>query len=110
MDKTTPYNIFATFAETAVQRKNNTAVVYLGTRFSYHRVKDMAEGFASGLSHAGLTAGQKIIIYIPNSIQWVVAWLGIQKMGGVSVPMISNISPTTARPEPLSAPTPILAM
>ncbi len=93
MDKTTPYNIFATFAETAVQRKNNTAVVYLGTRFSYHRVKDMAEGFASGLSHAGLTAGQKIIIYIPNSIQWVVAWLGIQKMGGVSVPITPIYTP-----------------
>ena len=53
MDKKKTQNIFAAFAETAAQRKNDTAVVYLGTRFSYRRVKDMAEGFAAGLSHAG---------------------------------------------------------
>jgi long-chain acyl-CoA synthetase len=93
MDKKKIHNIFAAFAETAAQRKNDTAVVYLGTRFSYRRVKDMAESFAAGLSHAGLTAGQKIIIYIPNSIQWVVAWLGIQKMGGVGVPITPIYTP-----------------
>ena len=93
MDKKTTQNIFATFAETAAQRKNDTAVIYLGTRFSYRRVKDMAESFAAGLSQAGLTPGQKIIIYIPNSIQWVVAWLGIQKMGGVSVPITPIYTP-----------------
>ena len=93
MDKKTTQNIFATFAETATQRKDNTAVIYLGTRFSYRRVKDMAESFAAGLINAGLTAGQKIIIYIPNSIQWVVTWLGIQKMGGVSVPITPIYTP-----------------
>jgi long-chain acyl-CoA synthetase len=93
MDKKTTHNIFAAFAETAAHRKSNTAVVYLGTRFSYRRVKDMAESFAAALSHAGLTAGQKIIIYIPNSIQWVVAWLGIQKIGAVCVPITPIYTP-----------------
>jgi len=93
MEPNTNQNIYAAFAETAVQRKNNTAVVYLGTRFSYHWVKDMADRFAAALSQAGLKAGQKVIIYIPNSIQWVVAWLGIQKMGGVCVPITPIYTP-----------------
>jgi len=93
MDKKTGPNIFTAFSETAAQRKNNTAVVYLGTRFSYRRLKDMADRFAGALSHAGLTAGQKIIIYIPNSIQWVVAWLGIQKIGGICVPITPIYTP-----------------
>jgi long-chain acyl-CoA synthetase len=87
------HNIYAAFAATADQRKNNTAVVYLGTRFSYRQVKDMADRFAAALSHAGLEAGQKIMIYIPNSIQWVVAWLGIQKIGGVCVPITPIYTP-----------------
>ena len=93
MEPNTNQNIYAAFAETAVQRKNNTAVVYLGTRFSYQWVKDMADGFAAALSQAGLKTGQKIIIYIPNSIQWVVAWLGIQKMGAVCVPITPIYTP-----------------
>ncbi|MGD9176148.1 MAG: AMP-binding protein, partial [Desulfobacterales bacterium] len=87
------HHIYAVFAATAEQRKNNTAVVYLGTRFSYRRVKDMADRFAAALNHAGLRAGQKIMIYIPNSIQWVVAWLGIQKMGGICVPITPIYTP-----------------
>lgn len=93
MDPKTTRNIYATFAETADQRKSRTAVVYLGTRFSYQQVKEMAERFAAALSHAGLQAGQKIIIYVPNSIQWVVAWLGIQKIGGVCVPITPIYTP-----------------
>jgi long-chain acyl-CoA synthetase len=93
MNKKRAHNIFAAFAETAAKRKSNTAVVYLGTRFSYRRIKDMVDSFAAGLNHAGLTAGQKIIIYIPNSVQWVVAWLGIQKMGGICVPITPIYTP-----------------
>ena len=93
MDLKTTRNIYATFAETADQRKGRTAVVYLGTRFSYQQLKEMAERFAAALSHAGLRAGQKTIIYVPNSIQWVVAWLGIQKIGGVCVPITPIYTP-----------------
>jgi long-chain acyl-CoA synthetase len=93
MEANTDHNIYATFAEIADQRKDDTAIVYLGTRFSYRQVKDMVERFAAALQHAGLTAGQKIMIYIPNSIQWVVAWLGIQKVGAVSVPITPIYTP-----------------
>jgi long-chain acyl-CoA synthetase len=91
------HNIYAAFAATADQSKNNTAVVYLGTRFSYRQVKNMADRFAAALAHAGIKAGQKVIIYIPNSIQWVVAWLGIQKMGGVCVPITPIYTPHDLR-------------
>jgi len=93
MDKKTGPNIFTAFNETAALRGNNTAVVYLGTRFSYRRLKNMVDSFAGALNHAGLTAGQKVIIYIPNSIQWVVAWLGIQKIGGICVPITPIYTP-----------------
>ena len=85
--------IYSSFAKTAEHRKDHTAVVYLGTRFSYREIQDMANCFGTALADMGIKAGQKIIIYIPNSIQWVVAWLGIQKIGGICVPITPIYTP-----------------
>ena len=40
-----------------------------------------------------MTAGQKVMLYIPNSINWVVAWLGIQRIGAVAVPITPIYTP-----------------
>jgi long-chain acyl-CoA synthetase len=93
MGKTPEHNIYLTFAKTAERQKGHTAVVYLGTRFSYRKVKALAERLAAALSEMGISAGQKIIIYSPNSIQWVTAWLGIQKIGAVCVPITPIYTP-----------------
>ena len=76
----------------------------------------MAERFAAALLEMGVGPGQRVILYMPNSIQWIVAWLGIQRAGGVCVPITPiytpttwPTSPTTARPRPSSARTPISA-
>ena len=93
MDQNNENTIYSTFVKIAEQYINHPAVVYLGTRFSYGELKDMSGCFGNALTDMGIKAGQKIIIYIPNSIQWVVAWLGIQKMGGVCVPITPIYTP-----------------
>jgi len=86
-------SIYAVFAETAERRRKHTAVVYLGSRYSYGRVKELSEAFAAGLAKLGITAGSRVMLYIPNSIQWVVAWLGIQRLGAVAVPITPIYTP-----------------
>jgi long-chain acyl-CoA synthetase len=86
-------SIYSVFAETAEQRGDHAAVIYLGSRYSYRRLKQLAEAFAAGLAGLGLTAGSKVMLYIPNSIQWVVAWLGIQRLGAVAVPITPIYTP-----------------
>jgi long-chain acyl-CoA synthetase len=86
-------NIFSIFADTAGRRSEHTAIIYLGNRFSYKRVKDLAERFAASLSEIGVEPGQKVMMYIPNSIQWVISWLGIQKLGAVAVPITPIYTP-----------------
>ncbi len=81
------------FASVADRRAYHTAVIYLGTRYSYQKVRKMAESFAAALLDTGITSGQRVIIYVPNSIQWVVAWLGIQRAGGVCVPITPIYTP-----------------
>ena len=91
------YNIFSAFAQTADRRGNNTAVIYLGTRYSYLKLKDLSERFASALQDIGVRRGQRVMLYIPNGIQWVVSWLGIQRADAVSVPITPIYTPHDLR-------------
>ncbi len=80
-------NIFNAFATAAAKFGDNTAIVYLGTHFSYNRIVKLAENFASSLIAEGIKEGDRIVMYIPNSVQWVIAWLGIQRAGAEAVPI-----------------------
>jgi long-chain acyl-CoA synthetase len=91
------YNIFSAFAQTADRRGNNTAVIYLGTRYSYLKLKDLSERFASALQDIGVRRGQRVMLYIPNGIQWVVSWLGIQRADAVCVPITPIYTPHDLR-------------
>jgi long-chain acyl-CoA synthetase len=85
--------IYAAFAQTADRRADHTAVVYLGTRTRYRQVKQMAEALAAALAARGIGPGARVMIYLPNSLQWVVAWLGIQAAGAVPVPITPIYTP-----------------
>jgi len=63
------------------------AVIYLGESFSYRRLRNLSERFAGGLVKIGIQKGDRVMIYISNCIQWVIAFLGIQKLGAVIVPV-----------------------
>jgi long-chain acyl-CoA synthetase len=86
-------NIYSVFAEAAERHPDKTAVFYLGTRFSYRNLQNLSGRFAAALSGMGINSGQRVMMYIPNSIQWVVSWLGIQKLGAVAVPITPIYTP-----------------
>ena len=86
-------SIYSFFEETAERRPDHTAVIYLGTRYSYRRLQDMAERFAAALKNMGVEPGQRVMLYIPNSIHWIVSWLGIQRLGAVCVPTTPIYTP-----------------
>ncbi|MBT3176782.1 MAG: acyl--CoA ligase [Desulfobacula sp.] len=86
-------NIFSAFNSIADQYPEKTAVIYLGTKFSYHSLKVMAEKFAAALLDLDVKSGDKIMIYIPNSIQWVVSFLAVQRIGCVCVPITPIYTP-----------------
>jgi long-chain acyl-CoA synthetase len=79
--------IYESFRNIALQYPNKIAIAYLGTRFTYAELISMAERLAAGLSSIGLGSKDRIVMYIPNGVQFVVAWLGIQRLGGVAVPV-----------------------
>ncbi len=78
---------FSRFDRMSERYPNRPALVYLGEPYSYRRLRDLSERFAGALSALGVVKGQRVMIYIPNCVQWVIAFLGIQKIGAVVVPV-----------------------
>jgi len=78
---------FTRFDQMSQRYPQNTAVIYLGQRYSYGHLRELSERFAASLKELGIEKGDKVIIYLSNSIQWVIAFLGIQKAGAVIVPV-----------------------
>jgi long-chain acyl-CoA synthetase len=78
---------FTRFDEICAKYPDSTAIVYLGERFSYGKLSDLIDRFANGLNSLGVGKGDRVMIYIQNCIQWVIAFFGIQKIGAVAVPV-----------------------
>jgi long-chain acyl-CoA synthetase len=86
--KTIPFDhIFDAFSASAERYGDKTSLVYLGTRFSYKRILGFARHFAASLSAHGVCPGDRVVLYLPNSVQWVIAWLGVLRAGAVAVPI-----------------------
>ncbi|MBT4264163.1 MAG: acyl--CoA ligase [Deltaproteobacteria bacterium] len=86
-------NIYAAFDQISTEMAEQTAVYYLGTRFTYQKLKKLSEKFACALHNMGISRGDKIIIYIPNSIHWIVVWLGALRIGAICVPVTPIYTP-----------------
>src|SRR3972149_11753187 len=82
-----PGTIVEAFEKQAEKHPDKTAIIFLGTTFTYSEIGEYVRRFAAALYEMGVREGEKMIIYIPNSPQWVIAWFGIQKIGGIAVPI-----------------------
>ena len=78
---------FAKFEQMCEKYPDRAAIVYLGERFSYSKLRDFTNRFASALNNLDVGKGDRVMIYIANSVQWVIAFLGIQQVGAVAVPV-----------------------
>jgi len=78
---------FSRFDRMSELYPGHTAVVYLGERFSYARLRNLSERFAGSLLDMGITKGDRVMVYITNCVQWVIAFLAIQKIGATIVPV-----------------------
>lgn len=78
---------FTRFFEMAERYPDRPALIFLGTRFSYRRLRDMVDSFANALHHLGIKHQDRVMLYIANTPQWVIANFAIQRIGAVVVPV-----------------------
>ena len=78
---------FTQFERMAEKYPDRPAIIYLGEKFTYARLQNLINRFATALNRLGVRKGDKVLLYITNSAQWVIAFFGIQKIGAVVVPV-----------------------
>jgi len=87
MDQLNTTYTFSAFEDASRKFPQRDALIYLGRRFSYRFLKQMIDQFATALYRLGVGHQDKVMIYMGNSPQWIIANFAIQKIGAVVVPV-----------------------
>jgi long-chain acyl-CoA synthetase len=81
------FNLAVMLRETALATPDKAVAVYQGGRLSYGELDALSDQLAAGLDLAGLRLGDKVGLQLPNIPQFLIAYFGILKAGGVVVPL-----------------------
>lgn len=90
-----PYPTDYFLQKAADEHPDNTAVIFgslvprlgeLHHRLSYRELNRLVNRFAAGLQKLGLQKGDRVVLYMPNCPQFVIAYYGTLRAGGIVVP------------------------
>jgi long-chain acyl-CoA synthetase len=91
-DTRTPYRIkpptvaLPRLLEATARRFAKTpAVEYFGGQLDWRTVDRLANRFAHGLLALNLKPGDRVMLAMPNTPNWIIAYYGVLKIGGVAV-------------------------
>src|SRR5579864_6306946 len=66
-----------------------TAILGEPSRFSYSQVEEAVNRAANVLRESGCEAGGRVLIILPDSIEFIGAFFGVAKIGAIAVPVNS---------------------
>jgi fatty-acyl-CoA synthase len=80
--------ISANLDVSAARYPNHPAVRFFGRDLSYRQLKQQSDAFAGWLQvHAGVREGDRVLLFLQNCPQWLVAYYAILRAGAVVVPI-----------------------
>jgi fatty-acyl-CoA synthase len=81
-------SVYANLASGAAEHPDTTAIYYYGTRISYARMKSEADALAGYLQQrCGVRKGDRVLLYLQNSPQFVIGYYAILRADAVVVPV-----------------------
>lgn len=80
-------SIVESFLATAERAAQKRAMVYLGETFTFGALRDMVLRFAASLHAKGLGHGDRVVLYLYNLPQTLIAFLALQRIGATVVPV-----------------------
>ena len=81
--------------DSAANYPDNPAIIFGGMapllgeqhrRLTYRQLDQLVDRFAAGLQKLGLQKGERVALYMPNCPQFVIAYYGALRAGGIVVP------------------------
>jgi long-chain acyl-CoA synthetase len=81
------FNIAVILCESADSAPSKPVALFGDSRMTYGELDTLSDRFAAGLEASGLRPGERVALQLPNIPQFLVAYFGILKAGGVVVPL-----------------------
>jgi benzoate-CoA ligase len=90
------FNMASYFLDDRIEegRGDKVAVYFEDKRYTYSEVQSMSNQAGNALLGLGVEMEDRVLIVLPDSIQFVAAWFGIAKIGAV-IAMVNTILPAT---------------
>lgn len=85
--------VFAAIERMCERYPDKPAMIYLGETWTYAEMKELMDRFANALYHLGVSHGDKVLLYIPNSPQFITGFFGTMKAGATPVPVSPIYTP-----------------
>lgn len=86
------------FLENSAEKMpNKTALIHEKVMATYSEINSSANGLARYLSDIGATLGDRVVVMLDNSLEYVVSYYAILKNGSVAVPMNNDIKAETLK-------------
>ena len=80
-------NLSNLLISSATQRPEHPAIRFLERTITYKELNRQVDRLSHGLVHAGLRPGDVCVLMIPNSIEWIVVYYALARLGAVVVPV-----------------------
>jgi fatty-acyl-CoA synthase len=80
-------NLYDNLAVTARRYPSKAAIYYYGKRLNYSQFAQEAEALAGFLQQVGVSEGDRVILYMQNSPQFMIAFYAILRANAVVVPI-----------------------
>ena len=80
-------NISNLLIKSAIRHPAHPAIRFLGRTISYEELNRQVDCLSNGFVHAGLRLGDVCILMIPNSIEWIIIYYALAKVGAVVLPV-----------------------
>ena len=85
--------LIRSFERACEKYPDRTAIIYIGEKFSYKRLKELIDRFATALYDLGVRDNDKVMLYIPNCPQFLIGYFGAQQIGAIPVPVSPIYTP-----------------
>ena len=80
-------NLAHVLADGAAQHPERTALSFEGERLSYRELDRRAAVAAAALRENGVEAGDRVAIKLPNTPDYLAAYMGVLRLGAIAVPL-----------------------
>jgi long-chain acyl-CoA synthetase len=79
--------LYCLLEETAAKWPANACTNFFGKRLTYQQINELSNRFAASIHRLGVGKGDRVVLLLPNSPQFVIAYYGLLKAGAVIVPL-----------------------